>query len=75
MRRSLSALVINVYVAIATRAAAFPDPLLLKGPFFFVQDPSLVQRDDGKYFLFTTYDKVGIITATHLNGCLQPKLF
>jgi hypothetical protein len=25
MRRSLSALVINVYVAIATRAAAFPD--------------------------------------------------
>ncbi|KAJ7880604.1 glycoside hydrolase family 43 protein [Mycena olivaceomarginata] len=68
MRRSLSALVINVYVAIATQAAVFPDPLPLKGPFFFVQDPSLVQRDDGKYFLFTTYDKVGIITATHLNG-------
>ncbi|KAJ7315187.1 glycoside hydrolase family 43 protein [Mycena albidolilacea] len=46
----------------------FPDPLPLKGPFFFVQDPSLVQRDDGKYFLFTTYDKVGIVTATYLNG-------
>ncbi|KAF7376731.1 Arabinan endo-1,5-alpha-L-arabinosidase [Mycena sanguinolenta] len=59
----------KICLAIATQvAAAFPDPLPLTGPFFFVHDPSLVQRDDGKYFLFTTHDKAGIITATHLNG-------
>lgn len=48
----------------------FPDPLPIKGPFFFVHDPSLVQRQDGKYFLFTTHDKAGIITATDLEGCV-----
>ncbi|KAJ7616066.1 glycoside hydrolase family 43 protein [Roridomyces roridus] len=50
-------------------ATTFPDPLPLTGPFFFVHDPSLVQREsDGKYFLFTTHDKAGIITATNLEG-------
>ena len=49
--------------------AAFPDPLALTGGFFFVHDPSLVQRaSDGKYFLFTTHNKGGIITATNLAG-------
>ena len=48
---------------------SFPDPLPLKGDFFFVHDPSLVQRPtDGKYFLFTTHDKAGIITADELQG-------
>ncbi|KAJ7121949.1 glycoside hydrolase family 43 protein [Mycena crocata] len=46
----------------------FPDPLPIKGHFFFVHDPSLVQRQDGKYFLFTTHDKAGIITATNMEG-------
>ncbi|KDQ57494.1 glycoside hydrolase family 43 protein [Jaapia argillacea MUCL 33604] len=47
----------------------FPDPLNITGPFFFVHDPSLVQRQtDGKYFLFTTHDKAGIITADNLAG-------
>ncbi|EMD39838.1 glycoside hydrolase family 43 protein [Gelatoporia subvermispora B] len=49
--------------------ANFPDPLPLEGDFFFVHDPSLVQRrSDGKYFLFTTHDKGGIITADNLAG-------
>ncbi|KAJ7213138.1 glycoside hydrolase family 43 protein [Mycena pura] len=51
-----------------TPTAGFPEPLPIKGPFFFVHDPSLVQRDDGKYFLFTTHDKAGIITADNLAG-------
>ena len=49
--------------------AAFPNPLTLTGDSFFVHDPSLVQRaSDGKYFLFTTHNKGGIITATNLAG-------
>ncbi|KAF7309074.1 Glycoside hydrolase family 43 protein [Mycena kentingensis (nom. inval.)] len=49
-------------------AVAFPDPLPISGPFFFVHDPSLVQRADGKYFLFTTHNKAGIITADSFGG-------
>ncbi|KAF8181645.1 glycoside hydrolase family 43 protein [Mycena galopus ATCC 62051] len=59
---------VSLSIATQAMAAVFPDPLPIKGPFFFVHDPSLVQRGDGKYFLFTTHDKAGIITATHLNG-------
>ncbi|KAJ7057709.1 glycoside hydrolase family 43 protein [Mycena amicta] len=55
--------------AIASAQPTFPNPLPLTGPFFFVHDPSLVQRpSDGKYFLFTTHDKAGIITADRLEG-------
>ncbi|KAJ7354462.1 glycoside hydrolase family 43 protein [Mycena albidolilacea] len=63
-------LAVNVCLAVASQVGEtlFPDPLPIQGPFFFVHDPSLVQREDGKYFLFTTHDKAGIITATHLNG-------
>ncbi|KAJ7475441.1 glycoside hydrolase family 43 protein [Mycena galericulata] len=62
-------LAFTAWLTLATAvASSFPDPLPLKGPFFFVHDPSLVQRQDGKYFLFTTHDKAGIITATHLDG-------
>ncbi|OCH91227.1 glycoside hydrolase family 43 protein [Obba rivulosa] len=54
---------------IFVRCASFPDPLPVEGDFFFVHDPSLVQRQsDGKYFLFTTHDKGGIITADNLAG-------
>lgn len=49
--------------------AAFPNPLKLTGNSFFVHDPSLVQRQsDGKYFLFTTHNRGGILTATNLAG-------
>ncbi|KAJ7796576.1 glycoside hydrolase family 43 protein [Mycena olivaceomarginata] len=63
-------LAVNVCLAVARQVeeTLFPDPLPIQGPFFFVHDPSLVQREDGKYFLFTTHDKAGIITATHLKG-------
>jgi arabinan endo-1,5-alpha-L-arabinosidase len=51
------------------KTITFPDPLPIQGPSFFVHDPSLVQRQsDGKYFLFTTYNKGGIITADNLQG-------
>lgn len=63
-------LALTACLAFATVKAEFPDPLPIKGPFFFVHDPSLVQREDGKYFLFTTHDKAGIITARHLEGCV-----
>lgn len=66
-------LAVNVCLVVARQVeeTLFPDPLPIQGPFFFVHDPSLVQREDGKYFLFTTHDKAGIITATHLNGCVR----
>ncbi|KAI0632307.1 endo-1,5-alpha-L-arabinosidase [Trametes polyzona] len=53
----------------APLAPAFPDPLPLKGDHVYVHDPSLIQRQsDGKYFLFTSHDKAGIITADDLAG-------
>ncbi|OSD02511.1 glycoside hydrolase family 43 protein [Trametes coccinea BRFM310] len=57
--------------ALATRstAANYPDPLQLTGDFVYVHDPSLIQRaSDGKYFLFTSHNKAGIITADNLAG-------
>jgi arabinan endo-1,5-alpha-L-arabinosidase len=73
MRARLLGFALSACLASGTWATktAFPNPLPIKGPFFFVHDPSLVQREsDGKYFLFTTHDKAGIITATHLDGCV-----
>ncbi|CDO69897.1 Glycoside Hydrolase Family 43 protein [Trametes cinnabarina] len=50
-------------------AANYPDPLKLTGDFVYVHDPSLIQREsDGKYFLFTSHNKAGIITAGDLDG-------
>ncbi|OJT10233.1 hypothetical protein TRAPUB_13253 [Trametes pubescens] len=50
-------------------ATTFPDPLALAGDHVYVHDPSLIQREsDGKYFLFTSHDKAGIITADDLAG-------
>ncbi|TFK54442.1 glycoside hydrolase family 43 protein [Heliocybe sulcata] len=50
-------------------ATSYPDPLPLEGPFFFVHDPSMLQRQsDGRYFLFTTHDKAGILTAEEIQG-------
>ncbi|KAL1950447.1 hypothetical protein VTO73DRAFT_5571 [Trametes versicolor] len=50
-------------------ATTFPDPLALSGAHVYVHDPSLIQREsDGKYFLFTSHDKAGIITADNLAG-------
>ncbi|KAJ7249258.1 glycoside hydrolase family 43 protein [Mycena rebaudengoi] len=68
MRRQTRFAVAGCLFLSTLAAGKFPNPLPIKGPFFFVHDPSLVQRDDGKYFLFTTHDKAGIITADHLNG-------
>ncbi|KAI0769077.1 glycoside hydrolase family 43 protein [Trametes elegans] len=49
-------------------AASFPDPLSLSGT-VLIHDPSLVQRQsDGKYYLFTTHNHGGILTATNLAG-------
>lgn len=64
----LNTLLLSLCALGTTAAATWPDPLPIKGPFFFVHDPSLVQRADGKYFLFTTHDKAGIITADRLSG-------
>ncbi|KZT24333.1 glycoside hydrolase family 43 protein, partial [Neolentinus lepideus HHB14362 ss-1] len=50
-------------------AVSFPDPLALQGAHVYVHDPSLIQRQsDGKYFLFTSHNKSGIITADQLQG-------
>lgn len=59
----------TIGVSVPDAATSFPDPLPLSGPFFFVHDPSMVQRhSDGRYFLFTTHDKAGILTAEQLAG-------
>ncbi|KAH9925024.1 glycoside hydrolase family 43 protein [Epithele typhae] len=48
--------------------AAFPDPLALSGS-TYVHDPSLIQRvSDGKYYLFSTHNRIAILTATKLAG-------
>ena len=63
---------VSVLSFCAGSLAAFPNPLTLTGTSFFVHDPSLVQRaSDGKYFLFTTHNKGGIITATNLAGYVE----
>ncbi|OCH91094.1 glycoside hydrolase family 43 protein [Obba rivulosa] len=50
-------------------SASFPNPLPLEGDHVYVHDPSLIQRQsDGKYFLFTSHNEAGIITATNLSG-------
>ncbi len=65
----LSILFLTVLGLVSGSVAAFPDPLALTGGSFFVHDPSLVQRaSDEKYFLFTTHDLGGILTATNLAG-------
>ncbi|CCM00536.1 uncharacterized protein FIBRA_02570 [Fibroporia radiculosa] len=49
--------------------ANWPEPLPITGDWFFVHDPSMIQREtDSKYFLFTTHDKAGIITSNSLSG-------
>ncbi|KAI0667727.1 glycosyl hydrolase [Trametes maxima] len=56
-------------LSLSTLAQTFPDPLELTGDFVYVHDPSLIQREsDGKYFLFTSHSKAGIITADNLAG-------
>ena len=65
----LSILFVVLLGFVVRNLAAFPNPLALTGASFFVHDPSLVQRaSDGKYFLFTTHNKGGIITAANLAG-------
>ncbi|KAI0647856.1 glycoside hydrolase family 43 protein [Trametes meyenii] len=55
-------------LCLSVAAASFPDPLKLSGS-AIIHDPSLVQRaSDGKYFLFTTHNRGGILTATNLAG-------
>ncbi len=61
-------LLLNLLTLALGVLAAFPDPLKLSGS-VLIHDPSLVQRaSDGKYFLFTTHTKGGILTATNLAG-------
>ncbi|KAI0769076.1 endo-1,5-alpha-L-arabinosidase [Trametes elegans] len=56
-------------LTLGSAAATYPDPLKLAGEHVYVHDPSLIQREsDGKYFLFTSHDKAGIITSDNLAG-------
>ncbi|KAI0822073.1 glycoside hydrolase family 43 protein [Trametes gibbosa] len=57
-----------LFLPLQTITATFPNPLPLSGS-VLIHDPSLVQRvSDGKYFLFTTHNKGGILTAMNLAG-------
>jgi arabinan endo-1,5-alpha-L-arabinosidase len=47
----------------------FPDPEPISGDISgFVHDPSIIRRDDGTYFLFTTNNKTNIHSAPSMNG-------
>jgi arabinan endo-1,5-alpha-L-arabinosidase len=48
---------------------AFPDPVPMTGDISgFVHDPSVIRRDDGTYFLFTTNNKTNIASAPSMSG-------
>ena len=65
---ALSAFLLTILAFGLGGLAAFPDPLPLSGS-AFIHDPSLVQRvSDGKYYLFSTHNRGGILTATNLAG-------
>lgn len=66
---SLATLPLSIVASPLAPAVTFPDPLALTGPHVYIHDPSLIQREsDGKYFLFTSHDKAGIVTADNLAG-------
>ena len=63
---ALSAFLLTILAFGLGGLAAFPDPLPLSGS-AFIHDPSLVQRvSDGKYYLFSTHNRGGILTSTNL---------
>lgn len=48
---------------------SFPDPDPIEGDISgFVHDPTLIRRDDGTYFLFTTNNKTNTFSAPSLSG-------
>jgi arabinan endo-1,5-alpha-L-arabinosidase len=48
---------------------AFPDPEPVSGDVSkYVHDPSVIRRDDGTYFLFTTDNKTNIRSAPSMSG-------
>lgn len=49
---------------------AFPEPESTTGDgaYGHVHDPSVIRRDDGTYFLFTTNDGINIATAPSMSG-------
>ena len=48
---------------------SFPDPEPITGDIYgFVHDPSVIRRDDGTYFLFTTNNKTNIASAPSMSG-------
>jgi arabinan endo-1,5-alpha-L-arabinosidase len=48
---------------------SFPDPEPMTGEISgFVHDPSVIRRDDGTYFLFTTNNRTNIASAPSMSG-------
>lgn len=48
---------------------AFPDPEPITGDISgFVHDPTVIRRDDGTYFLFTTNNKTNVASAPSMSG-------
>lgn len=48
---------------------SFPSPPTITGDVKgHVHDPSVIRRDDGTYFLFTTNDGINIATAPAMSG-------
>lgn len=48
---------------------SFPEPEPIEGDIFgFVHDPTVIRRDDGTYFLFTTNNKTNVASAPSMSG-------
>jgi arabinan endo-1,5-alpha-L-arabinosidase len=48
---------------------SFPEPEPITGDIYgFVHDPSVIRREDGTYFLFTTNNKTNVASAPSMSG-------
>jgi arabinan endo-1,5-alpha-L-arabinosidase len=69
MSRGLSLALLAAFALLLTEfAAAYSNPKLCQGVCGNAHDPSIIRRDDGTYFRFSTGGKIAIHTAPHMYG-------
>jgi len=69
MARALSLLALSaVTLLLADVVMAYTNPKLCQGTCTNAHDPSIIRRDDGTYFRFSTGGKIAIHTAPYMYG-------